>query len=233
MTSPQHAQISSGKPNQPGGSATRISSPSMTQAKTTRSPIWPWSTSRGRSLSHYAQVGRLLAPRVVFELMARAAEALHYAHTQNVVHRDVKPANILYNPASDTMKITDFGIARLTDSSRTRTGIILGTPSYMSPEQLSASQVTGQSDLYSLGVTMYHLLTGAPPFQADSIPRLMDKIVKQRHRPVADIRDDIPSCTDSILDQVLAKDPADRFPSGRAFAYALRECASRLAADHI
>jgi serine/threonine protein kinase len=187
----------------------------------------------GRSLSHYAQVGRLLAPRVVFELMARAAEALHYAHTQNVVHRDVKPANILYNPATDTMKITDFGIARLTDSSRTRTGIILGTPSYMSPEQLSASQVTGQSDLYSLGVTMYHLLTGAPPFQADSIPRLMDKIVKQRHRPVADIRDDIPSCTDSILDQVLAKDPADRFPSGRAFAYALRECASRLAADHI
>jgi serine/threonine-protein kinase len=187
----------------------------------------------GRSLSHYAQVGRLLAPRVVFELMARAAEALHYAHTQNVVHRDVKPANILYNPATDTMKITDFGIARLTDSSRTRTGIILGTPSYMSPEQLSASQVTGQSDLYSLGVTMYHLLTGAPPFQADSIPRLMDKIVKQRHRPVSDIRDDIPPCTDSILDQVLAKDPADRFPSGRAFAYALRECASRLAADHI
>lgn len=187
----------------------------------------------GRSLSYYAQVGRLLAPRVVFELMARAAEALHYAHTQNVVHRDVKPANILYNPATDTMKITDFGIARLTDSSRTRTGIILGTPSYMSPEQLSASQVTGQSDLYSLGVTMYHLLTGAPPFQADSIPRLMDKIVKQRHRPVADIRDDIPPCADSILDQVLAKDPADRFPSGRAFAYALRECASRLAADHI
>ncbi len=187
----------------------------------------------GRSLSHYAQVGRLLQPKVVFELMARAAEALHYAHTQNVVHRDVKPANILYNPATDTMKITDFGIARLTDSSRTRTGIILGTPSYMSPEQLSASQVTGQSDLYSLGVTMYHLLTGAPPFQADSIPRLMDKIVKQRHRPVADIRDDIPPCTDSILDQVLAKDPADRFPSGRALAYALRECASHLAADHI
>jgi eukaryotic-like serine/threonine-protein kinase len=187
----------------------------------------------GRSLSHYAQVGRLLAPRVVFELMARAAEALHYAHTQNVVHRDVKPANILYNPATDTMKITDFGIARLTDSSRTRTGIILGTPSYMSPEQLSASQVTGQSDLYSLGVTMYHLLTGAPPFQADSIPRLMDKIVNQRHRPVADIRDDVPPCADRILDQVLAKDPADRFPSGRALAHALRECASRLAADHI
>jgi serine/threonine-protein kinase len=187
----------------------------------------------GRSLSHYAQVGRLLQPKVVFELMARAAEALHYAHTQNVVHRDVKPANILYNPATDTMKITDFGIARLTDSSRTRTGIILGTPSYMSPEQLSASQVTGQSDLYSLGVTMYHLLVGAPPFQADSIPRLMDKIVKQRHRPIADIRDDVPPCTDSILDQVLAKDPADRFPSGRALAYALRECASHLAADHI
>ena len=78
------------------------------------------------------------------ELMARAAEALHYAHGQHVVHRDVKPANLLYDAETDTLKITDFGIARLTDTSRTKTGIILGTPSYMSPEQLAGTNVTGQ-----------------------------------------------------------------------------------------
>jgi eukaryotic-like serine/threonine-protein kinase len=180
----------------------------------------------GKPLSHYAQLGRLLPPKVVFDLMARAAEALHYAHSQNVVHRDVKPANLMYDVASDRLKLTDFGIARLTDASRTRTGIILGTPSYMSPEQLSASKVSGQTDLYSLGVTMYHLLTGAPPFQADSIPRLMDKIVHHRHRPVTDVRDDVPACVDAILDRALAKDPADRYESGKAMALALRECCS-------
>ncbi|MBL8200697.1 MAG: protein kinase [Chromatiales bacterium] len=185
----------------------------------------------GKPLSHYAQLGRLLPPKVVFELMARAAEALHYAHSQNVVHRDVKPANLMYDLGSDRLKLTDFGIARLTDSSRTRTGIILGTPSYMSPEQLSASKVSGQTDLYSLGVTMYHLLTGAPPFQADSIPRLMDKIVHQKHRPVSDIRDDVPACVDGILDRALAKNPADRYESGKAMALALRECCSTFPSD--
>lgn len=185
----------------------------------------------GKPLNHYAQLGRLLPPKVVFELMARAAEALHYAHSQNVVHRDVKPANLMYDITSDRLKLTDFGIARLTDSSRTRTGIILGTPSYMSPEQLSASKVSGQTDLYSLGVTMYHLLTGAPPFQADSIPRLMDKIVHQKHRPVADIRDDVPPCVDLILDRALAKNPADRYESGKAMALALRECCSTFPSD--
>ncbi len=185
----------------------------------------------GKPLSYYAQLGRLLPPKVVIELMARAAEALHYAHAQNVVHRDVKPANLMYDQGSDRLKLTDFGIARLTDCSRTRTGIILGTPSYMSPEQLSASAVSGQTDLYSLGVTMYHLLTGSPPFQADSIPKLMDKIVHQRHRPIADIRDDVPACVDEILDRALAKNPGDRYESGKTMALALRECCSRLPAD--
>jgi eukaryotic-like serine/threonine-protein kinase len=185
----------------------------------------------GRPLSHYAQAERLLPPEVVLELMARAADALHYAHAQKVVHRDIKPANLLYHEASDTLKLTDFGIARLTDSSRTRSGIILGTPSYMSPEQLSAASVTGQSDLYSLGVTMYHLLTGSPPFQADSIPRLMEKIAHQRHRPVREFRDDIPACVDRILDEAMAKRPDDRFANGRAMALALRDCCSRLATD--
>jgi serine/threonine-protein kinase len=184
----------------------------------------------GRPLSHFAQLGRLLPPATVVELMARAADALHYAHAQNVVHRDVKPANLLYDDVADTLKLVDFGIARLTDSSRTRTGIILGTPSYMSPEQLSASRVSGQSDLYSLGVTMYHLLAGAPPFQADTVPKLMERISQQPHRPLRDLRDDIPPCVDEILDRALAKNPCDRFPDGRAMARALRACCRILAA---
>jgi serine/threonine-protein kinase len=140
------------------------------------------------------------------------------------VHRDIKPANLMYDAATDTLKITDFGIARLTDTSRTKTGIILGTPSYMSPEQLAASAVTGKSDLYSLGITMYQLLTGTTPFRSDSIPKLMDKIINDKHKPVSSVRDDVPICVDVVLDQALAKKPDDRFPNGRAMALALRDC---------
>ncbi len=182
----------------------------------------------GKPLSFYAQQGQLLPPGKVLEIMARAAEALHYAHAQRVVHRDVKPANLLYDRQTDTLKITDFGIARLTDSSRTKTGIILGTPSYMSPEQLSGTNVSGQSDLFSLAITLYQLLAGAPPFRADSIPKLMQKIAHEPHPPVCGLRPDLPRCVDELLDRALAKDPADRFPSGRAMALALRDCCSNL-----
>lgn len=178
----------------------------------------------GKALNHYAQADNLLPPKWVLELTARAAEALHYAHGQNVVHRDIKPANLMYDAASDTMKITDFGIARLTDTSRTKTGIILGTPSYMSPEQLAASAVTGSSDLYSLGITMYQLLTGTTPFRSDSIPKLMDKIMNDKHRPLSSVRDDLPIEIETVLDKMLAKKPEDRFPNGRAVALALRDC---------
>jgi serine/threonine-protein kinase len=183
----------------------------------------------GKPLSFYAQQGQLLEPRLVLDIMARAAEALHYAHNQHVVHRDVKPANLLYDAATDTLKITDFGIARLTDSSRTKTGIILGTPSYMSPEQLAGSGVSGQSDLFSLGITLYQLLTGAPPFRADSIPKLMQKIAQERHQPVSAMRDDLPPGLDEVLKRALAKNPAARYPNGRAMALALRDCCSSFA----
>jgi serine/threonine protein kinase len=131
----------------------------------------------------------------------------------------------MYHTATDTLKLTDFGIARLTDSSRTKTGIILGTPSYMSPEQMSAAGVTGQSDLYSLGVTIYQLLTGSAPFRADSIPKLMDKIINEKHRPACELRADLPACIDAIISKALAKKPADRFKTGLEMALALRECA--------
>jgi CHASE2 domain-containing sensor protein/tRNA A-37 threonylcarbamoyl transferase component Bud32 len=183
---------------------------------------------QGTALNEHASMDTLLPPKWVLELAARTAEALHYAHGQGVVHRDIKPANLMYDAASDQLKITDFGIARLTDTSRTKTGIILGTPSFMSPEQLSASAVTGKSDIYSLGITMYQLLTGTAPFRSDSIPKLMDKIMNEKHPPVSGIRDDIPVEVDMVLDRALAKDPDDRYPNGRAMALALRDACSTL-----
>lgn len=183
----------------------------------------------GRPLSQFVRPGNLLPPAQVIEIVARIAEALHYAHAQRVVHRDIKPANLLYDLASDTLKITDFGIARLTDSSRTRTGIILGTPSYMAPEQLTGGGVTGQSDLFSLGVTLYQLLSGQPPFRADSIALLMQKIAHDPHPPLSTVRNDLPAGIHAVIDRALAKEPADRFADGRAMALALRDCCSSVA----
>ena len=99
---------------------------------------------RGVHLVEYTDPARLLPPAIAIEVVARLAGALHYAHEQSVVHRDIKPANIMFDATSGEVKITDFGIARLTDAGRTRTGIVLGTPSFMSPEQLQGRPVTGQ-----------------------------------------------------------------------------------------
>ena len=179
----------------------------------------------GLSLLEHTETDNLMPGKWVLELAARAAVGLDYAHRQNVVHRDIKPANLMYHAATDTLKLTDFGIARLTDNSRTKTGIILGTPSYMSPEQLSAAGVTGQSDLYSLGVTMYQLLTGTAPFRADSIPKLMDKILNEKPDPISKYRNDMPPCVEDIIAKAMAKNPAKRFANGREMAMELRECA--------
>lgn len=180
---------------------------------------------RGQHLSHFAESGRLLPPRTVMLLAARVADALHYAHRQNVVHRDIKPANIMFDPDTDELKITDFGIARLTDASRTKTGIVLGTPSFMSPEQLEGRSLDGRSDLFALGVSLYQLLTGQLPFRADSMPRLMQKIATEPHSPINLVRPDLPPCIVGIVDKVLAKSPEDRYQNGAELAAALRACA--------
>ena len=124
---------------------------------------------------------------------------------------------------SGELKITDFGIARLTDSNRTRTGVVLGTPSFMSPEQLQGRAVTGSSDLFSLAVTACQLLTGQLPFRADSMPALMIKIAHEPHPPIRALRPDLPAGLDALFDRALAKTPADRIESGAAFASALRD----------
>ena len=120
----------------------------------------------GIPLRSFTDPKKLLAPKRALELAATTAEALDYAHNQGVIHRDIKPANLLYNPKEGSLKISDFGVARMTDNNSTKTGIVLGTPMYMSPEQLGAENLTGLSDLFSLGVTLYELLVGEVPFRA-------------------------------------------------------------------
>ncbi|HVN41468.1 MAG TPA: serine/threonine-protein kinase, partial [Steroidobacteraceae bacterium] len=182
---------------------------------------------RGRHLVDFTQPARLLPPGIVIEIVARLADALHYAHSNQVVHRDIKPANVMFDKATGELKITDFGIARLTDSNRTRTGVVLGTPSFMSPEQLQGRVVTGSSDLFSLAVTLYQLLTGQLPFRADSMPGLMLKIAQEPHVPARSVVPTLPAAIDAVLERALAKDPTARFPSGAAMALALRELNKR------
>jgi serine/threonine-protein kinase len=184
---------------------------------------------RGQHLSYYADPSRLLPPGSVLGLMARVAEALHYAHRQNVVHRDIKPANIMFNSDTDELKITDFGIARLTDTSRTKTGIVLGTPSFMSPEQLEGRNLDGRSDQFALTVSLYQLLCGQLPFRAESMPRLMQKIATEDHAPIRSVRPELPESIEPILNRALSKSADDRYATCAEFALALRACAQQLA----
>ena len=179
----------------------------------------------GIPLKDFTDPKKLLAPKRALELCAATAEALDYAHNQGVIHRDIKPANLLYNPKDGSLKISDFGVARLTDNNRTKTGIVLGTPMYMSPEQLGAENLTGLSDLFSLGVTLYELLVGEVPFKATNIAVLMTKITTEDPAPVSSRRAGIPPSVDAVLSKALAKKPEDRFSCGAEMAIALRNCA--------
>ncbi|RZV35783.1 MAG: CHASE2 domain-containing protein [Chromatiales bacterium] len=179
----------------------------------------------GIPLRDYTDPAKLLAPKRALELAATTAEALDYAHNQGVIHRDIKPANLIYNPKEGSLKISDFGVARITDNNRTKTGIVLGTPMYMSPEQLSAENLTGLSDLFSLGVTLYELLVGEVPFRASNIAVLMTKITTEDPAPVSARRAGIPPSVDAVLAKAMAKRPNDRFSCGAEMAIALRNCA--------
>jgi len=179
----------------------------------------------GISLTEFTDPKKLLAPSKALELCAQTAEALDYAHNQGLIHRDIKPANLLYSRRQDLLKISDFGLARVTDNNRTKTGIVLGTPTYMSPEQLNAESLSGPSDLFSLGVTLYELLVGEVPFKASNITVLMSKITTEDPSPVSNRRPGVPPSVDTVLFKALAKRPEDRFVNGAEMAIALRNCA--------
>ena len=178
----------------------------------------------GVNLGMHAFEGKLLPPRMVTEMCARVADALYFAHQRGVIHRDIKPANIVFDQRNRRVRVMDFGVARLENSRATRTGVILGSPSYMAPEQLDARPVTAQSDLFSLGVTLFQLLTGMLPFRSDSIPGLMQKISSEPHPPLRVVRPDLPESLSAIVDRALEKDPESRYRSGAEMAQALRDC---------
>src|SRR3989449_2044132 len=177
---------------------------------------------KGGDLVPYTKPGNLLPLDRVVSIVARVADALGYAHKQNVVHRDVKPANVMYEPENDIVKVTDFGIARITDSSRTKTGMVLGTPSYMSPEQLQGKKIDGRSDLFSLAVSLYQLVCGKLPFEGDSMAQLMYRIVNEHAPDILEYRPSLPPALVAFLDKAMSKDAGERYQTGEEFAGTLR-----------
>ncbi len=158
----------------------------------------------GIDLVPYTKKGKLLPVATTLQIIAKVAEALKYAHENGVIHRDIKPANIMILK-NKSVKVTDFGIAHIIESSKKKAGTVLGTPSYMSPEQLSGKELDGRSDLFSLGVMLYELVSGIRPFRGESISKLMFKIAKEPHVDIRQYHADVPDCVCTLIDSLLTK----------------------------
>ena len=185
---------------------------------------------KGGDLQRFTVPGRLLPAPQVLEIVARVAEALSYAHSQGVVHRDIKPANVMVDTEGSSVKVMDFGVARVDDASRTRTGIVLGTPSFMSPEQMSGRRTDGRSDLYSLGVMLFQLLTGTLPFEGGSMAELMRRIVNEPAPDVRGLRPELPQALADVVALALEKRPEVRYADGVQMAQDLRAVAAAMLA---
>jgi eukaryotic-like serine/threonine-protein kinase len=177
---------------------------------------------KGKDLMPFTKPGSTLPVEKVVSVVAKVADALGYAHKHNVVHRDVKPANVMYEQENDLVKVTDFGIARITDSSRTKTGMVLGTPSYMSPEQLQGKKIDGRSDLFSLAVTLYQLACGRLPFEGDSMAQLMYRIANDHAPDILKYNSTLSPKFVAFLDKAMSKEAGERFQTGEEFAAELR-----------
>jgi serine/threonine protein kinase/HAMP domain-containing protein len=177
----------------------------------------------GEALSEVMARGPM-AVREVLVLGVQLAKALHYAHGKGIVHRDIKPSNIALLPDGRSVKVMDFGIAHLdstTGAQHTRVGDVLGTPQYMSPEQTKGAKIDGRSDLFSVGIILYQMLAGTPPFQGDSVVALAVKIANEEPVPIEKLRPDLPQAVRRIVERCLAKAPERRFQSGAALADAI------------
>ena len=176
----------------------------------------------GTLLSCYCQKSTILPAKQSLQIVATVAEALDYAHSQGVVHRDVKPANIMILKQR-LVKVMDFGIAKMASASKTQTSMILGTPRYMSPEQATGKDVDGRSDVFSLGIVLFELLSGERPFDAENMAALVLRIAKAPHPPLLKYRRDLPSRVQSILDRALQKDIPNRYRHASDMAQDLRD----------
>ena len=177
----------------------------------------------GRPLSESVAGGQGLPVRDVLDIGIPLAGALDYAHSKGIVHRDVKPSNVIRLSGSGTIKLTDFGIAHmpLAETDRPQAGTVMGTPYYMSPEQALGEPIDARSDLWSVGVVLYQLVSGARPFEADTIVSLLYRIAHDSPKPVAELRADIPASLRRIVSRLLNKQPGKRFQSGKELAGAL------------
>jgi serine/threonine protein kinase len=171
----------------------------------------------GKTLKSYCEFERLLPFKKVAELIHACAKALDYAHRRGVIHRDIKPKNILLS-RSGTVKIGDFGIAQRAMTETTQIMGILGSPLYMSPEQIRQDVVNAQTDLYSLGVVMFELLTGKPPFNAQGLTQLLDRILHEDPPSLKEFRPQVPESFEHVISCALSKDLADRYTMGRELA---------------
>jgi len=169
----------------------------------------------GETLKKFCTPENILPIEKVVEIIFKCAKALDYAHRQGVVHRDIKPSNILVTEELD-IKIGDFSIAHINkpDSTETQPVGMMGSPRYMSPEQLKEDFVTGQSDLFSLGIVMYELLTGKHPFAADNFSRLVNRILNEDPVPLSDVRHDIPESLQDIVNRAIQKELPNRYSMG-------------------
>jgi len=183
---------------------------------------------KGRELQDMLNQNERFGVAGVVQVMTQLLEALDYSHRSGVVHRDIKPANIIVL-ADGTVKVADFGIARLESSNLTQAGMVLGTPSYMSPEQFMGQTVDGRSDLFSAGVILYQLLTGEKPFTG-SVTTIMHKVLQEQPLPPSQLNVQVPRAFDGVVQKALAKRPDERFQTGREFAAAIKAAAAATAA---
>ena len=177
----------------------------------------------GQDLTECCRTDNLKPVAEVLDIMAAVAEALGYAHRAGVIHRDIKPANIM-RLEDGRVKVTDFGIAKVRDSAKTRTGIVMGTPSYMSPEQVAGKSLDGRSDLFSLGIVFYEMLTGHKPFGGENLTALMYAIAKAPCRPLVEIVPDLPPCCVAIVNKLMNKGLTRRFKTAEQTLEAIRHC---------
>lgn len=182
----------------------------------------------GVELGRYTRAPRLLPEALVLQVCQRLARALAHAHRHGVVHRDVKPANVLVHWPTNTVKLTDFGLARLVDSMNTATGMMLGSPAYMAPEQLAGAVPTPRSDLYALGVTLYELLAGQPAYPGQTMGELLRQVTQDTVPDLTTVRPELPAALNTLLHQLLAKQPSQRPGDGDAVAEQLRRITLQL-----
>jgi serine/threonine-protein kinase len=182
---------------------------------------------KGDNLTWVCVKGHLLPIPRILAVIADVTAALDYAHKQGVIHRDIKPANIMMLE-DGRVKVTDFSIAHVVDASQTRTGVVLGTPNYMSPEQVSGEGLDGRSDLFSMGIVLYEMLSGIKPFKGESMSAILYAITHIAPKPLAKVADGIPACVRRLVNKLLAKQKAKRFTSAASAAGAIADCLNRI-----